>query len=385
MEALIAQLQSLAGESDEAGRIDIQNALRQLLSEIASPKDIRMGLFNSHLQIATVRLATEAGIFQTLSQSKEALTFSQIAEKSTASPELFERILRYLASNNMVTETGPGTYKANETSHALADPSAKAFAEYAFDQAGPIIQAYPSFFAETKYQDITQDNNTPFQKAFNTKLNNFAWLAEHPEHFAALQKMMSALGSSDWTAGFNSFDRATKAVTGSRQGSERPFFVDVGGGYGHQCIQLRNKYPNLAGWLVLQDLPRAVEDLPKIDGVESISHDFFQAQPVPGARFYYLRRILHDWLDAQCIQILNNLAAAMTSGSQILVDEMVVPETKVPWQVTVADLILMNSLGGKERTKAQWEALAEQAGLRVVEIHGYDPTTYFSVIVFERK
>ena len=46
-----------------------------------------------------------------------------------------------------------------------------------------------------------------------------------------------------------------------------------------------------------------------------------------GARAYYLRYVLHDWIDAQCVQMLKGIAAAMTPESVILVDEMVLPNT----------------------------------------------------------
>jgi demethylsterigmatocystin 6-O-methyltransferase len=58
--------------------------------------------------------------------------------------------------------------------------------------------------------------------------------------------------------------------------------VDVGGGHGHQCIQLGKKYPALSGRLVLQDLPAAVDKLPLIEGVKVQAHDFFVEQPVTG-------------------------------------------------------------------------------------------------------
>jgi demethylsterigmatocystin 6-O-methyltransferase len=67
--------------------------------------------------------------------------------------------------------------------------------------------------------------------------------------------------------------------------------VDVGGGFGHQCVALQARYPELRGRLVLQDLPQALEHLPpplaaQLGGVvEQMAHDVFQEQPVRGARF----------------------------------------------------------------------------------------------------
>jgi demethylsterigmatocystin 6-O-methyltransferase len=103
-----------------------------------------------------------------------------------------------------------------------------------------------------------------------------------------MQQTMTTLKSSDWTVGFNRFEAEVRTIAGLPEESNSPFLVDVGGGHGHQCIQLRNKYPNLSGRLVLQDLPQAVDKLPSIDGVEVMALDFFQAQVVKGNTTSYV-------------------------------------------------------------------------------------------------
>lgn len=152
-----------------------------------------------------------------------------------------------------------------------------------FDVFGPIIQVMPDFFMEKKYQDITSNTDTPFQKAFNTDLACFDWLVQHPKHFGSLQKIMTALEGAEWTVGFDLIKtEAEKIKSIALQPSEGPFLVDVGGGHGHQCVQLAKTYPNLLGHLVLQDLPEAVNSLPPIEGVRAEAHDFFQKQPITG-------------------------------------------------------------------------------------------------------
>lgn len=148
------------------------------------------------------------------------------------------------------------------------------------------MQAMPDFFAESNYQDVTVNTNTPFQKAHNTKLTSFEWLVQNPKNFGNLQKIMTALQGSEWTEGFKLFDDEARKISSkdssTPQAPEKPFFVDVGGGHGHQCIELGKKYPNLLGYLVLQDLPEAVKDLAPIDGVKAEAYDFFQPQPIIG-------------------------------------------------------------------------------------------------------
>lgn len=158
-----------------------------------------------------------------------------------------------------------------------------------FDTFGPTVQATPDFFAENNYQDITSNTNTPFQKAFKTELRCFDWLVQHPKHFGSLQKLMSALEGAEWTVGFELLaTEANKVPLTPPQASEKAFFVDVGGGHGHQCVQLGTIYPNLLGRLFLQDLPQAIDQLPAIEGVNAQAHDFFQKQPIVGQFTYYL-------------------------------------------------------------------------------------------------
>jgi demethylsterigmatocystin 6-O-methyltransferase len=142
----------------------------------------------------------------------------------------------------------------------------------------------PAYFAENKYQDITVNTNTPFQKGHNTKLTSFEWLVQHPKHLGNLQTIMTALQGSEWIEGFNLFNDEARKIPFKVPSAapEKPFFVDVGGGHGHQCIELGKKYPNLLGYLVLQDLPEVVGNLTPIDGVKTEVYDFFQTQPIIG-------------------------------------------------------------------------------------------------------
>lgn len=151
---------------------------------------------------------------------------------------------------------------------------------YRFDTCSPAIQAYPSFLAENNYQDSTDTKNTAFQKGHNTKLGAFEWLSQQPKLFGALQQVMTAMQSSDWLRDLPVLDKAAQDETSHL--SESPFLVDVGGGHGHQCVQVLEKHPTLKGRLVLQDLSQAVDKLAPIDGVQVMAQDFFKKQKVQG-------------------------------------------------------------------------------------------------------
>lgn len=63
---------------------------------------------------------------------------------------------------------------------------------------------------------------------------------------------------------------------------EEPLFVDVGGGLGHQCIALRERFPHLSGRVILQDIPQTLVHAIHHDKVEIMVQNFFEPQAIKG-------------------------------------------------------------------------------------------------------
>ncbi|KAK7744784.1 hypothetical protein SLS62_010017 [Diatrype stigma] len=169
------------------------------------------------------------------------------------------------------------------------------------------------------------------------------------------------------------------------------------GAKGSQCIAFKQRYPDLPGRIILQDVPQVVEEtrrnpLPGFEGIETECNDFFTSQPIKGiiptqikyaglghlltnpdigARVYYLRNILHDWPNHKCIKILENIKAAMAEYSVVLIDEMALPERNVPWRAAQQDLEMMACLAATERSECEWESLVNRVGLEVQSIRKY--------------
>jgi demethylsterigmatocystin 6-O-methyltransferase len=199
---------------------------------------------------------------------------------------------------------------------------------------------------------------------------------QHPEHMKSLGHLMAMQRGDHWVDSFP----VEKEVGSFSAEQERPILVDVGGGYGQQAITFKNKFPNLPGRIIVQDIPATLDQAKPIDGIEFKVHDFFQPQTIKEAKFYYFRHVLHDWTDDDCARILKAIIPAMGPHSRIIIDEVVLPDIGVPWQAAYMDLTMMASFGGIERTKMEWESLMDQAGLKILDIHTYDPKMQ-SVIV----
>ena len=100
-----------------------------------------------------------------------------------------------------------------------------------------------------------------------------------------------------------------------------------------------------------------------------------------GAKFYYLRNILHDYPEKPAVEILTKTAAAMDDDSLILIDEKCLPEKGVPLDASSLDLLMGFSLGALERTGEQWHDLLDKAGLKAKHIYQYTRSLNDSVIV----
>ncbi|KAI1744721.1 S-adenosyl-L-methionine-dependent methyltransferase [Xylaria scruposa] len=376
MDPVLAQLRTLISQVDSAGRHKILDEIRRLQLQLETPHDTLSRLSGLQLELTAARIGADLGIFRILDKSEQPLNTTVLSGKTNAAPIVLGRILRYLASVGMIQEVAQDSFAANAISKTLAQPGYEGGIRHFFDNVGPVLQAFPDYLSETQYQDVSNATNSAFQKAFSTDLPAFAWLPTQPERFAPLQQVMTVQGASGvpWFSVFP-FEKELGNFTGAHA------FVDVGGGFGHQSLALLKAFPALHGKIVLQDLPQTFEQLPfQLDGIEPKPHDFFEAQPIKGARFYYLRNILHDWPDNKCVAILQQLINASGPDSQILIDEMVLPDSDASWEATTIDLTLMASFGSRERTTAQWHALLDTAGLKILRIDTYQARRQDSII-----
>ena len=90
-----------------------------------------------------------------------------------------------------------------------------------------------------------------------------------------------------------------------------------------------------------------------------------------GAKYYYMRMVLHDHTDENSVKILKHLALAMGKESVILLDEMVLPPEHVDEVSMQVDLDMMAVHSSMERSEEQWAKLAAAAGLKIDKVVMY--------------
>ena len=81
-----------------------------------------------------------------------------------------------------------------------------------------------------------------------------------------------------------------------------------------------------------------------------------------------MHRILHDWPDEECRQLLSNTVRAMDLDSVLLIQDIVIPNTRAGHHAVYMDILMMFNVGGIERSAEEWEALVESVGLEIVKL-----------------
>jgi SAM-dependent methyltransferase len=164
--------------------------------------------------------------------------------------------------------------------------------------------------------------------------------------------------------------------------------VDVGGSQGTVLAYLLQALPAARG--VLLDRAEALAGAPGYlaragvgDRVELVAGDFLREVP-PGGDLYVLSQILHNWDDESARKIVRNCHRASRPGGGLLVIDYVLPDGPEPSLAHLMDLIMMMVLGGRERTRAEHEALLRPEGYELVRDTALAAVLPWRILEFQR-
>ncbi len=277
----------------------------------------------------------------------------ELAEATGLHAGSLRRLLRALCTVEVFTEQEDGRFAGTELSEQLRDiPGSQ--------RAWAIMLPEEGALAWADLEHSLRTGEPTFERAFG--MDRWQHLAAHPEAASRFNAAMVAgsrrLGAAVAEAG--------RFIDGER-------LVDVGGGNGGLLLEILKWRPSLRG--VIFDLPGGLEgarDRLRAEGLDGrcqlAEGSFFEAVPA-GAEVYVMKNILHDWDDASCARMLERVAQAMTASSRLLVVERVLPERALSEplhrRALMGDMQMMVVLGGRERSRSEYEALLGAASLRV--------------------
>ncbi|KAE9367267.1 o-methyltransferas-like protein [Stipitochalara longipes BDJ] len=349
--------------------------VRTLNRSARGPVDMVFAQIEAVAYTGAVRALIEMGVFEALPLDGTSLSADVLAEKLTVEKDLLVRLMR-VAIPELFAEPKPQAYAHTPYSMVYLHPGIRGAFKLMLGEYTPVFNQLSEFFKSQGWKSPQDEHNNPYTFTHKTGgLTMWEHVKLDPVYFA------------DWNAAMNAQGIATSfaisifpfhAELSKLETTENSVLVvDVGGGLGHATMQIKGLIGNVKGKVVLQDREEVLEDI-KEDlgvGIEKMPHDFFTPNLVKGAAIYYIRRCLHDWNDAKCIEILQNISYSMTKESRLLIAEIVLPTTGVDVEGAWMDLTMM-TFTGRERTEEQWVGLLAAAGLKLKQTYGLAGTHY---------
>jgi O-methyltransferase domain len=280
------------------------------------------------------------------------------------------RLLRTLTSLGLCNECGHGKFALTDAGSLLRRQSPGSLRDFAQLCTDPfILQPW------SRLESSIRSGGAAFDEVFGMPV--FKYLANKPELLTVFNAAMSQ-GTREVTAmlpGHYNFGRFSTVV-------------DVGGGDGTLLTAILKHHSGLKG--VLFDTIEGTAQAADIVNASGLSGrctittgDFFDTLPA-GADLYLLKSVVHNWDDDHVVIILRRCREAMHARGRLLIIEPVLPDTVTldapaenPY---LADLHMLVMLGGKERTRAEFQHLCTRAGLTVNHVVPLTSQTGFSLV-----
>ncbi|MFG1929839.1 methyltransferase [Mycobacterium sp. NPDC048908] len=329
------------------------NAVRagaQRVSRLLAPGGVNaLELLTGAWTAQAIYVAVKLGIPDEL--AKGPLSAAEVARRVGSDGDATYRLMRALASRGVLRQRADRTFKLTSVGKALragTPGSVHGFALFfghplRWEDWGNLL-----YSVQTGKPSVAMLRGMPF----------FDYVETDPDLAAAFNDAMTA-GS----------EFAIHAVLAAYDFSGFRKIVDVGGGHGRLLSTILAKAATPRG--VLYDLPAVVDgsgqELTKA-GVaarcEVIGGSFFDSVP-EGGDAYLMKAILHDWSDDDALTILANVRSAIPPDGKLLLLESVLPERSSSDLGLMIDLEMLVAVGGRERTRAEWENLLGRAGFRL--------------------
>jgi O-methyltransferase domain/Dimerisation domain len=300
-----------------------------------------------------LQVAAELGLADALADGPKDR--DALARDVGAHADTMNRLIRALASFGIFRQLPDGRVANTALSECLRSDAPGSLRELALMYGGsPMWQAWAGL------QHSVHCGESAFAHVHGLPV--FEYLAEHAESASRFDNAMAA-----------SSRLMNEALVEAYEWGQFGTLVDVAGGVGSTLAAILRANPGVRG--VLFDLPHVIErgrDYLARQGLaarcQAQTGSFFDWVP-SGGDAYFMKHIIHDWNDEDCLRILRNCRGAMSDHAKLLVCEKLIPPDDRPSVAKTMDLImLVMTDGGRERTEQEFRELFARAGMRLAKV-----------------
>lgn len=315
-------------------------------------------VYLSALWAPTVYAADEAGLFAQLAEGSGSA--ADLAQRSGLNERALEAVLALLVSLGFVAKRG-GQFMLNAVGKAYLTPGSP----YCWS---PMWQKKRKRSVDADFILTALRAAPDAKKAEVRSWEAPAMTAEVAQSVADTMNVHSLVSALGVARNFP-FD-----------GIER--LLDVGGGGGCYAIAFAQQHPHLQ--CTVLDLPemcavvdRNVAADSVADRVSTVSLDMFRQEWPEGYNAVFMSNVLHDWGDDTCVELLRRSFAALPSGGQVMLHELLFDDSATGPTNAAAFSVLMLGTYGKQRTFAEFQQMLAGAGF--VDVTVSSTSMFFSV------
>lgn len=312
-----------------------------------------LDLIEAFRRSKTMFTALRLGVFDLLEEAPAAA--EQLARRTGTHPAALERLLEGCAALGLLAR-GEGVFSNTQTArHYLTSSSPHSLAGYIRYSDEALYRLWGEL------ESAVREGSPRWQQVFGARGPLF-------DHFYRTEEARA-----DFLGGMHGLGLlSSPAVVRVFNLNAYETLVDLGGGTGHLAIAACERYGRMRATVfdrpdVIGYARRQISVSPARERIACMAGDFFQ-DPLPRASLYALARILHDWSDGRCVELLRRVHAALEPGGAVLVAEMLLDEDRCgPPGASMQSLNMLVCTEGRERTESEYRTLLEAAGFAEVE------------------
>ena len=288
-----------------------------------------------------LHVVADLGVADALNETPR--TAADLAASVGAHPDALGRTLRLLAAHGVFEMQGGDTFGHSPASRLLKTDhpqSMRAFAQ---------MFGLPIFWETFEAMEHSVRSGIPAaSKVFPEGF--WEYLAQRPQEGRVFNAAMAAKAHGTVAGILASYDFSGFGRIG-----------DIGGGSGHLLRAVIDAEPSAEG--VLFDLPHVIEEGAGVSSERLTlqAGDFFR-DTLPTCDAYLLMEIIHDWGDEESVAILRAVRRAAPPHAKLLLIETIVPDDPGPDWSKMLDIHMLALLGGRQRTRQEYEELLAQSG-----------------------
>ena len=327
----------------------MMSSLPQVSSD---PRANLLGLINGFQITQAIHVASTLRVADHLNDGARSAV--ELAALTKSHPDSLYRLLRALAAVGVFREDEGQTFALTPMADCLRTDSATPICAWA-----EVVGTRYFWQAWGHLLHSVQTGENAFQNLNGRDVWQFR--AEHPEYGTTFDRAMTQLSAGNAEAVIRAYDF-----------SSFRHIVDVGGGQGLMLAAILRAHPQIRGTLFDQPdvVARAKAVLVEggvIDRCNVVGGSFFETVP-EGADAYLMRVVLHDWEDDEAIAILKVCRRAMPENAKLLlIERLVAPPNEMP-AAKFADLNMLVSPGGRERTREEFSDLFARSGFELTRV-----------------